>query len=64
MDGVLNQSTNKVHKHEAGTADFRTRCGATSHVSHDDLRLISVDRALEETATNRCGRCFDDGGGY
>ena len=64
MDGVLNEATNKVHRHEAGESDFRTYCGAAVGVSHDSLRLISVERAISESIASRCGRCFDDGLGY
>ncbi len=61
MNGVLNETTNKIHKHERGRSDFQTTCGATSHVSHEDLRLIPVEQADD---ADRCGRCFEDGGGY
>ncbi|MFC4541084.1 hypothetical protein ACFO5R_03965 [Halosolutus amylolyticus] len=61
MDGVLNEATNEVHKHEAGESDFRTRCGSAAHVSHDSLRLISIERATRESAASRCSQCFGDG---
>ncbi|WP_265109672.1 hypothetical protein [Halosolutus halophilus] len=63
MDGVLNEATNKVHKHELGETDFRTYCGAASHVSHDSLRLISVERATRESSASRCSQCFGDADG-
>lgn len=64
MDGVLNETTNKIHKYESGQSDFQTSCGATSHVAHEHLRLITVEQATGDNDVNRCGRCFDDGGGY
>ena len=64
MDGVLNEATNKVHRHETGESDFRTSCGAAAGVSHDSLRLISVERAISESTASRCGQCFDDGVSY
>lgn len=64
MNGVLNETTNKIHKYESGRSDFQTSCGATSHVAHEHLRLIPVERAVSDADANRCGRCFDDGGGY
>ncbi|WP_408959315.1 hypothetical protein [Natrinema sp. 74] len=64
MNGVLNETTNKIHKREAGRSDFQTSCGATSHVAHENLRLMPVERAISDTDANRCGRCFADGDGY
>lgn len=64
MDGVLNETTKTIHKHEPGRSDFRTSCGATSHIAHDKLRLISVDRSENDAGTTRCGRCFSEAGGY
>ncbi|MXV63285.1 hypothetical protein GS429_14660 [Natronorubrum sp. JWXQ-INN-674] len=64
MDGVINETTDMIHKHKDGHSDFGTRCGATSHVAHDQLRLVSVERAASDSNVSRCGRCFDDAGGY
>ncbi|WP_306055176.1 hypothetical protein [Natronococcus wangiae] len=64
MDGVLNETTKTIHKHEPGRSDFRTICGATSHVAHDQLRLISIDRSENDAGIERCGRCFSEAGGY
>jgi hypothetical protein len=65
MDGVLNEVTNTIHKHETGAPDHRTVCGATYHVAHDDLRVVAgVESALDGTNASKCGRCFDDGGSY
>ena len=65
MNGVLNEVTNTVHKRETGGSTFQTVCGATYHVSHDELRIIAVvESELDTTNATRCGRCFDDAGGY
>lgn len=64
MDGVLNETTNKIHKYEHGRSDFQTTCGATAHVAHEHLRLISIEQAIGGADANRCGRCFADGSGY
>ena len=64
MDGVLNETTKKIHKHENDRSDFQTTCGATTHVTHDHLRLISIERAVADTNVTKCGRCFADGSGY
>lgn len=64
MNGVLNEVTNTVHKHEMGHSDFQTVCGATFHVSHDNLRMAAIERTVTATNASKCGRCFDDAGGY
>lgn len=60
MNGVLNEVTETVHKHERGQSDFQTTCGAIATVSHDNLRITPVEGAT----ASRCGRCFEDAGGY
>jgi len=64
MRGVLNETTRTVHKHEAGGSDFETECGATHRLSPDNLNVVSVTSASSATGVDRCGRCFDDAGGY
>lgn len=64
MDGVLNETTHTVHKHDTGRSDVRSVCGATNHVSRDRLRKLPVERALADYDARRCGRCFADAGGY
>jgi hypothetical protein len=64
MDGLLNEVTNTVHKREAGTSDLRTPCGITYTVSEDQLRQTTLDQHTTSTIATKCGRCFDDGGGY
>lgn len=64
MDGVLNESTRTVHKHQLGDADFQSECGATADLSHDKLRVVPVELASSDTDVIKCGRCFDDAGGY
>jgi hypothetical protein len=64
MDGVLNEYTKTVHKHEIGAAKLHTVCGVTHNLSSEQLRVISVEEAVADTNARKCGRCFDDGGGY
>lgn len=64
MDGVLNTSTNTVHKHEHRNPSSKTTCGATRFVSNDQLHRMDVEDALTGHHANKCGRCFSDGGGY
>ena len=62
MERVLNEVTNTVHKQATGTEAMETPCGVTYNVADDHLRQVSTNH-LAATAT-KCGRCFDDGGGY
>ena len=64
MEGVLNEVTQTIHRHERGKADFQTTCGAIATVSHDDLRVIAIEPSFATRDVSKCGRCFDDGGGY
>lgn len=64
MDGVLNESTRTVHKHERGGPELHTACGVTYTVHSEKLREIPVEQAVAATNASKCGRCFEDGGGY
>lgn len=65
MDGVLNEVTSTIHKQEPGRAPLRTVCGATNHVSQDGLkRITGTEPGIDTTDVSKCGRCFDEGGGY
>ena len=63
-DGVLNETTNTVHKHKTGESGFQTNCGASRNLPRNQLRSIAVERAIDSTEINKCGRCFPDAGGY
>jgi hypothetical protein len=64
MGAVLNELTQTVHKHNAGDSEIHTACGVTHHVDDDQLRVVPVERATGDHGASKCGRCFDDGGGY
>lgn len=64
MDGVLNEVTQTVHRHESEESDLESRCGATHGLAREQLRMTSVRRALLEANADKCGRCFDEAGGY
>lgn len=63
-EGVLNETTMTVHKHEIGAVDLQTPCGHINHVEHDRLRIVGVERAIEDHDASMCGGCFEAGGGY
>lgn len=67
MQIILNEGTNTIHKQGTGTerSPLQTICGATNHVPQDNLRHITrIEPELDTITANKCGRCFDDGGGY
>jgi len=64
MKGVLNETTQTIHKHETGESAFGTECGATHQLSSENLHVVSVTSASAATDVDKCGRCFDGGGGY
>lgn len=64
MDCILNEVTDTVHKHDLGESGRQTVCGAIAHVSHGQLQRTSLESPGSTTTANKCGRCFEDGGGY
>jgi hypothetical protein len=64
MDGLLNERTDTVHRFETEEPDLRTACGASRTLDTDQLRRISLERAAADDAIDKCGRCFEEGGGY
>jgi hypothetical protein len=64
MEIILNEVTNTVHRQETGRPERRAACGSTFHISHDKLRVVSEAEPGSEATTTKCGRCFEDGGGY
>jgi hypothetical protein len=64
MNGILNETTNTVHRHGTGTSEFETECGLTHHVASEHLRRMSIEGAVTKESTSKCGRCFPDVGGY
>lgn len=64
VNGVLNETTMTIHKHEIGEADLHTSCGQSYHLNPEKLRNIRIKQATEELNADRCGNCFKDGRGY
>ena len=64
MNGILNETANTVHKQEVGKQTLESPCGATNNISEDQLRRATIDQLVSTTTTTKCGRCFNDGGGY
>lgn len=64
MKGILNETTNTVHKHRAGASALQAECGATDHLERGYLRSVAVERVLTGADADKCGRCFAEAGGY
>jgi uncharacterized metal-binding protein YceD (DUF177 family) len=64
MDGVLNESTNTVHRKAVSEHRLHTVCGVTHNLPEDNLQQVTIDQQIAATATSKCGRCFEEGGGY
>jgi hypothetical protein len=64
MDGILNKTTNTVHKHELRQTEARTPCGATKYIADRQLDRVDIAEAVTDHEVDKCGRCFSDGGGY
>lgn len=64
MTVVVNLCTNTVHRHDPDVHERHTACGITYHLDHDRLRTVPFEEATSDGDASKCGRCFDDGGGY
>lgn len=64
VSGILNETSQTIHKQELGTGDFQTLCGQTYHLDHGQVRKIQIEQATKEFDVDKCGRCFEDGRGY
>lgn len=52
------------HKQQSGSSAFETACGAASDLELAKIEEIPVERAVAKYDVDKCGRCFNDGGGY
>lgn len=64
MKRLLNEQTGTVHKPGSGTASEATACGALRHVPHQQITTVGTDETQLGDEIDRCGRCFEDAGGY
>jgi hypothetical protein len=61
MAYIVNEVTEKVHKQCDGRSELSTECGVTYQMDGERSK-ISVSETLPPA--EKCGRCFEDGGGY
>lgn len=64
MQRLVNENTKKVHKAVESEDSLRSVCGAVEHVPSGNLRRIPVEDGGNADTVDKCGRCFEDGGGY
>lgn len=64
MEGILNETTNTVHKQEIGKSGLETPSWATYTLPENQLRKTTIDQLLSTSTATKCGRCFEVGGGY
>lgn len=64
MKRLLNEQTGTVHKPEPGTTGGTTTCGALRHVPSKHIESFETTAVQFENGIDRCGRCFEDAGGY
>lgn len=62
--GVVNVNTMTVHRRDLANAGAETACGLTSHVDPNRLRKTALEEAAADLAVSKCGRCFEEAGGY
>jgi hypothetical protein len=68
MDVILNEVTYTVHKCEKSMSwadsNLQTECGIHHHLAHDNLEITTVEESNTMTSADKCGRCFENEGGY
>lgn len=62
MTRLLNEHTGTVHKPRQESAN-ETVCGALRHVAGRNVTSVANDE-VRGGDVDRCGRCFEDAGGY
>lgn len=62
MKLVLNEHTETAHRPSTDGSFYLAACGALSAVSDDHVRTSADDGSDDEF--DRCGRCFENAGGY
>lgn len=63
MKRIVNEYTETIHRPPAEPRRNRTSCGALRHVP--EQHVVIVDENDDSLAgASRCGRCFENAGGY
>lgn len=64
MDVLMNEVTCTVHKYKGSKSDLQTECGIHHHLAHDNLQITTAEQSTTVTSSSKCGRCFENKGGY
>ncbi|WP_435178964.1 hypothetical protein [Halorussus sp. AFM4] len=64
MKRILNEHTGTLHRLRPGSTGGATACGALRHVPRRYVTTVGSDEVRLGEDVDRCGRCFDDAGGY
>lgn len=64
MKRLLNEHTGTLHRLQPETTDETTACGALRHVPRRYVTTVGTDEVRVGEDVERCGRCFEDAGGY
>lgn len=64
MTRLLNEHTGTVHRSQPGATGDATACGALRHVPQRYITSVRTDEMQTGDGIDRCGRCFEDAGGY
>lgn len=63
MPPVLNTRTMTVHTSTDNERQETAACGSLEHVPEAYIRVVG-NGELQSGMVDRCGNCFEDGGGY
>jgi len=62
--GILNETKQTIHRRVPGADGFHRENGVTYHVDADHLRGARIEGAAGGADVTKCGRGFEDQGGY
>lgn len=63
-DVILNENRMTVHRRVADGGRYEPDCGHRFNLGSEQLRVTSIEEAIDASATTKCGDCFEEGGGY
>ena len=61
MKYIINEKTETVHKQGTRESEVSTACGVTYQMDREQLQMRVTESVSKP---DKCGRCFEDGGGY
>lgn len=64
MQFVPNERTKTARNPSGSTRRQPADCGALRYVSEERIRMTTAEEIEPNHEIERCGRCFEDSGGY